>query len=157
MAQHLTRVTLKHEEYRHRHELVFGEPVSYQDVCGDMERYAFFAPDQLFGLEVWEANDYGTVLWILYIMRAVHPGENGTPTPQVSPGAEILLAVRGQKKIRRAHSWLRSLTVANRPLASIDPDYYRASHYRFKLGIEPRDLCKPNGRILQYLKEHRRV
>ena len=152
MNPNLTRLILKYEKNRRRHELLFGDPVSFREECGLVERHAYFAPEQVFGIEVWEADDYGTIFWTLYILRAVAPGEVGTPLPQVSPGAEILLSVRGKKKIRRAHAWLRSLAATARSLSAIDPDYYRASHYRFQAGIDPRDLDRPSGKILTRFK-----
>jgi hypothetical protein len=145
MNPNLTLLILKYEKDRRRHDLLFGDPVSFREECGSVERHAFFAPGQLFGIEVWEANDYGTISWTIYVLRAVAPGETATPLRQVNPGAEILLSVRGKKKIRRAHAWLRSLSAANQSLSAIDPDW--ASHYRFQIGLAPRDLDRPNGKI----------
>jgi hypothetical protein len=150
--QCLTRVILRFDENKRRHELLFGIPASFEEICGSLERHVFFTPGQVFGLEIWEANDYGTVRWILYILKSLAPGEKGSTLAPVSPGAEILFCVRGAKKVRLAHRWLRSLTDSTRALVSIDPDYYRASHFRFKLSRRPRDPYEPSGKIRDFLR-----
>ena len=142
-----------HQERSKRQTLLFGAPVLAREIGGPYsERHLFFEPGQLFGLELWEANDFGTVRWLALVLRAVAPGERASLVPAVSPGAEVLLAVRGRRKVQLARDWLRCLAGAGVALAEMDPDYYRSSHYKIKARLAPRDPRVPGGKVRRLLK-----
>ena len=152
---HLTKVILKFEENKLRFQLLFGTPVATKEIhftFGLSEKHVFFRPGSLFALEVWEANDYGTVNWKIYILRTVTPGEKINRLPRVLPGAEILLTVSGRKKVDKVKAWLTAMASQGHNLAMVDPDYYRAAHYSWKANLEPRDLSRPHGKVLNFLK-----
>jgi hypothetical protein len=137
-----------HQEYKKRHQLVFGDPVLTREIGGPYcERHLFFEPGQLFGLELWEANDYGTLRWLFLVLRAVEPGEAVSLLASVSPGAEILLAAHGRNKVRSARAWLSHLADSGADPVSLPPDYYRASHFKLKARLAPRDPQVPNGKV----------
>jgi hypothetical protein len=153
MPSNLTRLIVMHQEYKKRHQLVFGGPVLTREVGGPYaERHLFFEPGQLFGLEIWEANDYGTVRWLLLVLRAAEPGERVALLPQVAPGAEILLAAHGRDRVRSARAWLGELAGCGADLVSLPPDYYRASHFKLKARLAPRNLLAPSGKVRDLLK-----
>lgn len=103
MCRKLTRLIVMQQEYKKRHQLIFGAPVLTREIGGPYcERHHFFEPGQLFGLELWEANEYGTVRWLLLVLKALVPGERGSLLPPLAPGAEVLLAAHGRKQVRRA-------------------------------------------------------
>jgi len=64
-----------------------------------------FEPRQTFGMIRWKRNDYGTILWNLYICEAVERGRV-TEIPGVYPGADLLFRSRGTKATRRLLSRL---------------------------------------------------
>lgn len=153
MPDCLTRLILMHHEKNRRWQLVFGEPEDIREVGGPFaERHVFFLPGQLFGVEFWEANEYGTVSWHVMVLRAVTPGERAHVLKQVTPGAEILLDAGGRKRVREALKWLRDLSRNGQTLAALDPDYYRASHYKLKARLKPRDLTAPCGKVRDLLR-----
>ena len=59
-----------------------------------------FKPHQIFGLIRWQRNEYGTILWTLYICEAAQKGRV-TQIPGVYPGANLLFRARGSKAMRR--------------------------------------------------------
>lgn len=153
MCRNLTRLIMLYQEKKKRCALVFGDPVLYREIGGPyFERHAFFAPGQLFAVELWEANRYGTLRWLLLVLRAVGPGERATVLPSVAPGAEILFCVQGRKKVRQGKRWLSSLAEGGTDLSRVDPDYYRASHFKFSVRLAPRDPAVPNGKIRDLLR-----
>lgn len=153
MERNLTRLVVMYKEKRKRHQLVFGNPVVTREVGGPyFERHLFFEPGQLFGLEIWEANDYGTVRWLILVLRAVAPGERASLIASVTPGAEILLAARGRNSVRSARAWLSSLAGAGADLVLLPPDYYRASHFKLKARLAPRDPQVPSGKVRDLLR-----
>lgn len=136
------------QERSKRRELLFGVPVVHREIGGPFfERHLFFAPGQLFGLELWEAHDYGTILWLVLILRAVEPGEWASLVLSVAPGAEILVCARGRDKVRSARAWLGGIVGSGADLASLSPDYYRAAHFQLKARLAPRDPQVPNGKV----------
>jgi hypothetical protein len=153
MPRNLTRLVVMHQKNKKRHQLVFGYPVLNREIGGPYcERHLFFEPGQLFGLEIWEANDYGTVRWLLLVLRAAAPGEQMALLPQLAPGAEILVAAHGRDKVRRARAWLSELADCGADPVSLPPDYYRASHFKFKAGLAPRNPLVPNGKVRDLFK-----
>jgi hypothetical protein len=153
MPRNLTRLIVMHQEDKRRHQLVFGYPVLIREIGGPYcERHLFFEPGQLFGLEIWEANDYGTVRWLLLVLRAAEPGERVALLPQLAPGGEILLAAQGRNRVRSARSWLRSLADCGVDLVSLPLDYYRASHFKLKTRLSPRNPLVPGGKVRDLLK-----
>ncbi len=104
----LTEVHLEYRSNR-RYRLLFGAP--FDVVAMDQPhppggRIAFFRPGDRFGLALWEANDYGTTRWRVFVCRALRTGETGTRVPQVRPGARVLLDVSGATRAKAALHWL---------------------------------------------------
>jgi hypothetical protein len=96
----LTEVQLLFEEKRRNAKLLFGNPLSGEDLCfseGSSRKNVYFKPDSLFALELWAANAYGTMLWTVYIVRAVWPGEGrtGSHTLPLEPRSCCRLGGRG--------------------------------------------------------------
>ena len=153
MEREFTRLILMQQERRKRRALLFGAPVLAREIGGPyFERHLFFEPGQLFGLELWEANDFGTVHWLILVLRAVAPGERASLVVSVTPGAEILLAAHGRNKVRSARAWLSGLAEAGADLAALPPDYYRASHFKLKALLSPRDPRVPCGKVRDLVK-----
>lgn len=151
----LTKVFLQYEENKQTAKLLFGTPTASEDL-GFSEKtsrkFVYFKPDSLFALELWSANDYGTVVWLIYILRAVWPGETANKVPRVEPGAEILLHARGKGRVRKVLHWLGRLQNEVQDLSELSPEYFQAAHYSLKNGMEPRPPFEPYGPVLEYVK-----
>jgi hypothetical protein len=119
-----TEVELLHLKGRTEHWIRFGREVE-ERVLDRRRRVFCFAPGSVFAFVRWAANDYGTIISRIDILRAVRPGEAFSTVPWVRPGAEILLRISGWPKVQRV-------------LAAID-DVERA-------GIDPADACADHWR-----------
>lgn len=151
----LTKTKLLFEEKRRNVKLLFGVPSVVEDLRfseWSSSKNVYFKPDSLFALELWSANDYGTVIWMVYVVRAVWPGEAANRVPQVEPGAEILLYARGKGRVRKVLHWLNHLHDEIEDLSGLSPEYFQAAHYSLKNGLEPRSPREPFGPVIEYLE-----
>jgi len=152
----LTKTKLLFEEKRRNVKLLFGVPAASEDLRfseGSSRKNVYFKPDSLFALELWSANDHGTVIWKVYVLRAVWPGETANRVPQVEPGAEILLHARGRGRVRKVLHWLNHLHDEIEDLSGLSPEYFQSAHYSLKNGLEPRSPREPFGPVLDYIKD----
>lgn len=152
----LTKVKLLFEEKRRNVKLLFGVPAAAEDLRfleGSSRKNVYFRPDSLFALELWSANDYGTVIWMVYVLRAVWPGEAANKVPQIEPGAEILLHARGKGRAGKVLDWMKHLQKETEDLSELPPGYFQMAHYSLKNGLEPRAPREPFGPVLDYLKD----
>ena len=81
------------------HRLRFGVGQSVINRPNGITLHAF-EPRQTFGMVRWKRNDFGTMLWNLYICEAAGSGRV-TEIPGVTPGAHLLFRSRGTKATRR--------------------------------------------------------
>lgn len=73
----------------------------------------------------WKRNDFGTILWNLYICEAVGSGRV-TEIPGVTPGAYLLFRSRGTKATRRLLARLTRLEKkVGGDLSVIPANYWR--------------------------------
>ena len=137
MTEPLTRVAIHFVPKRINHWLRFGDPVRHRYL--DRQRaVAWFDPDQIFGYVRWEANEYGTVLWRVYVLRAGRPDDVMGRVPGVFPGADMLLRLDGQAKVKRGLAHIERLEKAGFDPAQIAPDHWRHLHNRLSFGEAPR-------------------
>jgi hypothetical protein len=94
MTAPMTEVVLVFYEGRIEHWLRFGTQAR-ERILDRRRRVIAFAPGETFAFVRWEANDYGTVLSRLDILRACDAGEVISTVPGVTPGGEILLRLDG--------------------------------------------------------------
>lgn len=95
----LTTVELTFIEKRIEHWIRFGRPVSDR-VLDKRRRLLSFAPGSTFGFIRWAANDYGTVVSCLAIVRTVERGTAFQTVPFVWPGGDLLLDVSGWPQVK---------------------------------------------------------
>ena len=137
MTEPFTRVAIRFVPKRINHWLRFGGPVRHRYL--DRQRaVAWFNPDDIFGYVRWEANDYGTVLWRLYVLRAGRPDDVMGRVPGVFPGADMLLRLDGKAKVKRGLAHIETLERAGFDPAQIAPDHWCHLHNRLSLGETPR-------------------
>ena len=133
----LTRVELTWREKQIEHWIRFGRDVE-ETILDRRRRVLSFAPNTVFAFVRWAANDYGTVVSRLDIVRAVSTGEPYQTLPFVRPGGEILVRVSGWPKVQRVLQIVNAIEALGIEAADVAPDYWRHLHNRLDAGEEPR-------------------
>ena len=133
----LTQVELVWIEKQIEHWIRFGREVREQ-VIDRRRRILFFPPGAVFALVRWAANEHGTVLSRLDILRAVGPGEPCQTIPTVTPGGDILLRVDGWPKVERMLQHIDAIEAASIDPVDVAPDHWRHVHNRLAAGETPR-------------------
>jgi hypothetical protein len=139
----LTRLDLIWREGQVEHWLRFGRAA--EEVILDRHRRRLgFVPDALFARVRWAANDVGTVLSRLDIVRCVAAGEPYATAPGVTPGGDLLLRVSGWPTVRRALALIDAVEALGVPPAEAAPDYWRHVHHRLagRTAPEPYTLAR---------------
>ena len=137
MTRQLTRVDIHFVPDRINHWLRFGEPRD-EHMLDRRRAVVFFEPGQVFGYVRWLANDYGTILWRLYVLRAGGWGDVLIRVPGVRPGAEVLLGLAQPPKIKLALELIDGLEANGFAPAEIAPDYWGHVHNRLSVRKEVR-------------------
>jgi len=133
----LTHVTLVWQQGVCEDWLRFGRPVA-EHIIDRRTRIESYAPEQVFALVCWASNDYGTIRSRLDIVRAIASGEAYTTLPQVDPGGDLLLSVRGWPKVRWVFRLIDAIEQAGIDPCDVAPDHWRHMHNRLAVGMEPR-------------------
>ncbi len=133
----LTQVELVWIEKQVEHWIRFGREVREQ-VLDRRRRILFFPPGAAFALVRWAANEHGTVLSRLDILRAVGPGEPCQTIPTVTPGGDILLRVDGWPKVERMLQRIDAIEASGIEAMDVSPDHWRHVHNRLAAGETPR-------------------
>ena len=95
------------------HWIRFGHVVA-EHILDRRQRVLSFAPGSTFAFVRWAANDYGTVVSRIDILRAVAPGEAFSTVGSVRPGGDILLRISGWPNVERVLSGDRRHRAARR-------------------------------------------
>lgn len=143
--QDLTSVELTWIEKRIEHRIRFGRPVLNRSV-DRRRRVVSFAPNRIFAFVRWAANDYGTVISRIDILRTVSRGEAYQTLPFVRPGGEILLKIDGWPKVERVLQLIDAIEALNIDPADAAPAYWRHVHNRLIAGQAPRVYSRDQHR-----------
>jgi Protein of unknown function (DUF2840) len=133
----LTHVELIWIEKQIEHWIRFGHEVAEQ-ILDRRRRILSFAPNSVFAYVRWAANDYGTVVSRLDILRAVAPGEPYSTVAYVRPGGEILLRISGWPKVERVLQAIDAVEAVGVDPAEACSDHWRHVHNRLAAGEMPR-------------------
>ena len=133
----LTRVELTWVEKRIEFWIRFGHEGETQ-ILDPSHRIVSFRPDAVFGFVRWAANDYGTVLSRIDILRAVAPGSAYQTLPFVRPGGEILLRIEGWPKVEDVLRHVDAVEAIGIDPAEVDPDHWRHVAHWMSAGEAPR-------------------
>ncbi|MEW6597639.1 MAG: DUF2840 domain-containing protein [Pseudomonadota bacterium] len=133
----LTEVDLVWYEGQLEHWLRFGRAAG-ERILDRRRRTLSFAPGAVFGFARWAANDYGTAYSKIAILRAVTPGEAYVTSPQVRPGAEILLSLSSWRRVRQALQAIDAVEALGLNPADAAPEHWRHVHNRIIAGFAPR-------------------
>lgn len=148
----LTQVELVWIEKQIEHWIRFGREVREQ-VLDRRRRVLSFPPDATFALVRWAANEHGTVLSRLDIVRAVGPGEACQTIPTVSPGGDILLRIDGWPKVERMLQLIDAIEAASIDPVEVAPDHWRHVHNRLAAGETPRAYTMQRHRAFLLRRE----
>jgi len=133
----LTHVELIWLEKRIEHWIRFGRDVAEQ-ILDRRRRILSFAPNSVFAYVRWAANDYGTVVSRIDILRAIRPGEAFSTVAYVRPGGEILLRLSGWPKVERVLQAIDAVEQLGIDPADACPDHWRHVQNRLASGDAPR-------------------
>ena len=133
----LTRVELTWVEKKIEFWIRFGHEVESQ-ILDRSRRIVSFRPDAVFGFVRWAANDYGTIISRIDILRAVAPGSAYQTLPFVRPGGEILLRIEGWPKVEAVLRHVDAVESLGIDPAEVDPDHWRHVGHWMNAGEAPR-------------------
>jgi hypothetical protein len=133
----LTHVELVWVKKRIENWIRFGHTAE-EHILDRQRRLVSFAPGSIFAFVRWAANDYGTVLSRIDILRAVGPGERYSTVPYVRPGGESLLRQGGWPKVEKVLEAIDAVEALGINPADAAPDHWRHVHNRLSVGERPR-------------------
>lgn len=132
-----TQVELVWIEKQMEHWLRFGRE-RRERILDRRRRILSFPPGSVLALVRWAANEHGTVLSRLDIMRTVERGAACQTVPTVTPGAEVLLHVDGWPKVERVLQLIDAIEARGIDPIEVSPDHWRHVHNRMTVGETPR-------------------
>jgi hypothetical protein len=132
-----TYVELTFLEKRVENWIRFGR-IAQQHAIDQQRRVVSFAPGSIFAFVRWTANDYGTVVSRIDILRAVRPGERYSTVPFVRPGGESLLRLAGWPKVEKVLQAIDIVEALGIDPADAAPEHWRHVHNRLSVGERPR-------------------
>ena len=120
-----THVELTFLEKRVENWIRFGR-IAQEHVVDQQRRVVSFAPGSIFAFVRWAANDYGTVVSRIDILRAVRPG------------GESLLRLAGWPKVEKVLQAIDIVEALGIDPADAAPEHWRHVHNRLSVGERPR-------------------
>ena len=137
----LTHVELEWVKGRIENWIRFGRTAE-QRIIDSQRRVVSFAPGSIFAFIRWAANDYGTILSRIDILRAVASGEAFSTVPHVRPGGESLLHLSGWWKVEKVLQAIDAVDALGIDPADAAPDHWRHVHNRLSVGDRPRPYTR---------------
>ena len=132
----MTRVELTWIEKKIEYWIRFGQAANEQ-ILDRRQRVLSFRPNTVFAFVRWAANDFGTIISRIDIVRAVRRGEPFQTLPFVRPGGDILLRLDGWPKVQRGLATIDAVESLGLDPADVSPDYWRHAHNRLTANLEP--------------------
>jgi len=115
----------------------FGQHTS-EKIIDRHRRVLGFPAGAVFAFVRWAANDFGTVLSRIDIVRAVGAGAPCQTVPFVRPGGDILLRIDGWPRVERVLQGSDAIEARGINPADVSPDHWRHVHNRLIAGQAPR-------------------
>ncbi len=137
LHDNLTHVELTWVEKRIENWIRFGREAREQ-VLDRRRRVVSYRPGNVFAFVRWAANDFGTIISRIDIVRAVKPGEPYQTLPFVRPGGDILLKIEGWPKVEQVLRHIDIVEAADIDASEVCPDHWRHLHHRLIAGEAPR-------------------
>lgn len=111
---------------------------TYEQILDRRRRVMGFAPNSAFAFVRWAANEFGTVVSRIDIVRTVGAGEPFQTLPFVRPGGDILLKIEGWPKVERVLQAIDAIEAMGVDPVEVSPDHWRHVHTRLTAGEVPR-------------------
>jgi hypothetical protein len=122
-----TLVELTWREKRIEHRIRFGRIVDEQRL-DHHRRIVSFAPG-IFAFVRWAANEYGTIISRIDIVRSVERRAL-SDAAFVRPGGEILLRITGWPKVQRVLAAIDAIEALGIDPADVAPEHWRHLNHR---------------------------
>ncbi len=151
-SDNLTRVELTWIEKRIEHWIRFGRRAE-ETILDRRRSVVSFAPGNIFAFVRWAANDFGTVISRVDVVRAVGLGEPYQTLPFVRPGGDSLLRIDGWPKVERVLLAIDAVERLGIDPADVAPEHWRHIHNRLTVGHQPRLYTREQHRA--WLKRRR--
>lgn len=136
-ADNLTHVELTWVEKKIENWIRFGTH-AHEQIVDRHRRILSYRPGTVFAFVRWAANDFGTIISRIDIVRAVARGEAYQTLPFVRPGGDILLKVENWPKVERVLQAIDAIQRLGIDPQSVSPEHWRHVHNRITAGQEPR-------------------
>ncbi|MHB8886153.1 MAG: DUF2840 domain-containing protein [Methylovirgula sp.] len=133
----LTSVELTWVEKKIEHWIRFGN-FAEEKILDRRRRIVSFSPGSIFAFVRWAANDFGTIVSRIDIVRTVAAGESYQTLPFVRPGGDILLRIDSWPKVERVLHTIDAVEALGIDPAAVAPEYWRHVNARLTAGYEPR-------------------
>ena len=133
----MTHVELTWIEKKIEYWIRFGRE-AHEQILDRRRRVVSFRPNTVFAFVRWAANDFGTIISRIDIVRAVAPGEAYQTLPFVRPGGDILLKIEGWPKVEQVLRHIDAMEAAGIDACDVAPDHWRHVANRMSTGQEPR-------------------
>lgn len=133
----MTRVELTWIEKKIEYWIRFGQAAN-ERIVDRRQRILFFRPNTVFAFVRWAANDFGTIISRIDIVRAVEPGEAYQTLPFVRPGGEILLKIEGWPKVEDVLRHVDAIEAIGIDADAVSPEHWRHVHNRMAAAQQPR-------------------
>lgn len=133
----MTRVELTWVEKKIEYWIRFGQAANEQ-IVDRRQRILSFRPNTIFAFVRWAANDFGTIISRIDIVRAVEPGEAYQTLPFVRPGGEILLKIEGWPKVEDVLRHVDAIEAIGIDADAVSPEHWRHVHNRMAAAQRPR-------------------
>ena len=133
----MTHVELTWIEKKIEYWIRFGRE-AHEQILDRRRRVVSFRPNTLFAFVRWAANDFGTIISRIDIVRAVEPGEPYQTLPFVRPGGEILLRIDGWPTVEDVLRHVDAIEAIGIEADAVSPEHWRHVHNRMAAGHQPR-------------------
>ena len=141
----LTHVELIWREKQIEHWIRFGRDVE-ERILDRRRRILSFPAGAVFAFVRWAANDFGTVVSRIDIVRAVGAEEPYQTLLFVRPGGEILLKISGWPFVETVLILIDAIEALGIDPADAAPDYWRHVHNRLAVADTPRRYTREQHR-----------
>ena len=133
----MTHVELTWIEKKIEYWIRFGRE-AHEQILDRRRRVVSFRPNTVFAFVRWAANDFGTIISRIDIVRAVEPGEPYQTLPFVRPGGEILLRIDGWPKVEDVLRHVDAIEAIGIEADAVSPEHWRHVHNRMAAAQRPR-------------------
>ncbi|OJX77898.1 DUF2840 domain-containing protein [Magnetospirillum sp. 64-120] len=148
----MTHVELTWQEKKIEYWVRFGRE-AHEQIIDRRRRVVGFRPNTIFAFVRWAANDYGTIISRIDIVRTITQGEPYQTLPFVRPGGEILLKVESWPKVENVLRHIDAVEALGIDACDVAPDHWHHVAHRMQAGYAPRPYTAE--RHLAWLKRRR--